>query len=132
LIRVNNAHELNQLTLGQFADGCCTPITSQCTVLFSVDHEEIGSGDWSLSILSQAGFSPCETSGTTCSPSAPGAITPLFASPNRGGSGSVIQDTSGWDLCSYQVVLCTTPRLTDGLNNRGTEPKLVTFCICGH
>jgi hypothetical protein len=133
LIRVNNAHELNQLTLAQFADGgCCTPITSQCTVLFSVDHEEIGSGDWSLSILSQAGFSPCETSGTTCSPSAPGNITPSFASPNRGGSGSVIQDTSGWDPCSYQVVLCTTPRLTDGLNNRGTEPKLVTFCICGH
>ena len=105
-------------------------------MLFSVDHEEIGNGDWSLKILSQAGGSPCQASGTTCSPSAPGDITPLVSSPivsvtARGGSGTVIEHTGGWDPCSYQIWLCTTPRLTDGLNNRGEYANLVTFCICG-
>jgi hypothetical protein len=138
MIRVNNAFELTQLTLKQFAGplGCCTPISSELDVLFSVDHEEIGNGDWSLKILSQAGGSPCQANGTTCSPSAPGDITPSVSSPivsvtARGGSGTVIEHTGGWDPCSYQIWLCTTPRLTDGLNNRGEYANLVTFCICG-
>jgi hypothetical protein len=132
MIRVNNNIELAQLTLKQFmgALGCCTPITSELTVLFSVDHEEIGSGDWSLSILSQAG-------GMTCSPSAPGNITPTVSIPGvvsitgRGGSGSIVENTSGWVACSYQVWLYTTPRLTDGINNHTQDQTLVTFCICG-
>ena len=99
LIRVNNAIEVNQLTLGEFSGplGCCTPISAQVTVLFSVDHEEIiASGDWSLSILSQAGSPP-----VTCSPSAPGSITPSASVPGvvsltaRGGSGSVKESTGG-------------------------------------
>lgn len=97
LIRVNNNTEVDQLTLAEFSGplGCCTPISSQVTVLFSVDHEEIiASGDWSLSILSQAG-------GVTCSPSAPGDITPSASIPGvvsltaRGGSGSVTESTGG-------------------------------------
>jgi len=205
MIRVNNNTELAQLTLQEFAGplGCCTPISAEVTVLFSVDHEEIGSGDWSLSIDSQAG-------GMICSPSAPGDITPSSSGPGvsitaRGGSGSIGESTGGvstslvnsisasdttfavtssvgfpsppfdaylcgtdeaiqvinvvgtnwtvlrgqngttqaaatagaevttaWCNCSYQVWLYTTPRLTDGVNNRGLDFRLVTFCICGH
>jgi hypothetical protein len=133
MIRVNNAFELTELTFKQFLgpQGCCTPISAQLDVLFSADHEEISSGDWSLSILSQTGSPPM-----TCSPSAPGNITPSSSGPGvsvtaRGGSGSIIENTSGWQPCSYQAWLNTTPRLTTGIVNRIEHQNLVTFCICG-
>ena len=95
MIRVNNNIELAQLTPRQFMGplGCCTPISAELTVEFSVDHEEISSGDWSLTIESQAG-------GVSCSPSAPGNITPSSSGPSvsitaRGGSGSISESTGG-------------------------------------
>ena len=129
LIRVNNAVELNQLTFEQFLTGplgCCTPINNELSVLFSVDHEEIGAGDWSLAITS------CPTNS-----SAPGDITPaasgaLVTLTSRGGSGTILEDTSTWNLCSYTATLSTTPQLTDGVNNRSAWQDSVTFCICGH
>jgi hypothetical protein len=65
-IHVNNYPEVNNLWFVEFdtpGTTCCTPINSFLSTQFTVDHEMIDSGGWSLSI-------------TSCSPSAPGDITP--------------------------------------------------------
>jgi hypothetical protein len=128
-IHVNNWVEVNNLWFQEFNGPatCCTPIDATLTVQFTVDHEEMDSGAWSLSI-------------TSCSGSAPGNITPAVSSVGpppvtvspRGGSGTIIEDTSGWTNCSYIVSLVTRPGLTTGLFDRHGEDNQKTFCICGH
>jgi len=124
-IHVNNWNEVNELWFVEFgAGGCCAPIDATLGVQFTVDHEEMDSGAWSLEI-------------TSCSASAPGNITPTPATPGvtlspRGGSGTITEDTSNWASCSYAVRLFTRPGLTTGLIDRTAEENLLTFCICGH
>jgi hypothetical protein len=124
-IHINNWNEVRELGLAEFSQGnCCAPIDATVGVQFTVDHEEMDSGAWSLEI-------------TGCSASAPGVITPTAATPGvtlspRGGSGTITEDTSGWDSCSYQVWLITRPGLTTGIVDRTDEWSLTTFCICGH
>ncbi len=123
-IHINNWHEVNELNFVEYSTGCCTPIDASLGVEFTVDHEEMDSGAWSLSI-------------TSCSASAPGDITPTAATPGvtispRGGSGTVTENTSTWLACSYTAHLVTRPGLTDGLIDRTAEDNSLTFCICGH
>ena len=124
-IHINNWNEVNELWLVEYGDGkCCTPIDNSLGVQFTVDHEEMDSGAWSLAI-------------TSCSPSAPGDITPHVAGPGvalsaRGGSGTIDENTSTWAACSYSVTLTTRPALTTGLIDRTAEVNTLTFCICGH
>jgi len=128
-IHVNNWVEVNNVWIQEFNGPatCCTPIDATLTVQFTVDHEEMDSGAWSLSI-------------TSCSASAPGDITPTVSSVGpppvtvgpRGGFGTIIEDTSGWTNCSYIVSLVTRPGLTTGLFDRHAEDNQKTFCICGH
>jgi len=123
-IRINNWAEVNELWFAEFGTDCCTPINATLSVQFTVDHEEMDSGAWSLAI-------------TSCSPSAPGDITPTSSSvgvtlTSRGGSGTVIEDTSTWSPCSYTATLVTRPGLTTGLIDRSPEYDSLTFCICGH
>ena len=74
-IHVNNWAEVNNLWLVEFGvGGCCNPIDETLSVQFTVDHEMMYSGGWTLEITSESG-------GTTCSPSAPGVITPTASSP---------------------------------------------------
>jgi hypothetical protein len=121
-IHINNWNEINALTFAEFSTGCCTPIDATLSVKLTVDHEEMDSGAWSLQI-------------TSCSPSAPGNI-PLTSPPltlsARGGSGIIVENTSGWDPCSYTATLTTRPGLTTGLVDRSALPNPLTFCICGH
>jgi hypothetical protein len=123
-IHINNWGEVNLLNFAEFATGCCTPIDATLTVQFTVDHEEMDSGAWSLKI-------------TSCSTTAPGDITPTVSggtvtlSP-RGGSGTIVENTKHWDPCSYTATLTTRPGLTTGLVDRGPEDNPLTFCICGH
>jgi len=123
-LHVNNWNEVNELNFIEFASGCCTGIDQALSVQFTVDHEEMSVGDWSLII-------------TSCSPSAPGDITPSASGPGvtitaRGGSGTIVEDTSSWSPCSYTATLTTRPGLTTGLVDRGSDPNSLTFCICGH
>jgi hypothetical protein len=123
-IHVNNWNELNELWFLEFGTNCCTPIDDTLSVEFTVDHEEMDSGAWSLVI-------------TSCSPSAPGDITPTASGPGvtvtpRGGSGTIVEDTSTWSLCSYTGTLTTRPGLTTGLVDRLPEDNSLTFCICAH
>lgn len=123
-IHINNWVEVRELWFVEYANGCCTPIDATLGVQFTVDHEEMDSGAWSLAI-------------TSCSPSAPGDITPTAATPGvtlspRGGYGTIEEDTSTWDACSYTVSLTTRPGLTTGLNDRDAVTTPLTFCICGH
>jgi hypothetical protein len=124
-IHINNWSEVNELGLVEFGTGgCCTPINASLSVQFTVDHEEMDSGAWSLGISS-------------CSPSAPGDITPTVSGPGvtvsaRGGSGTIVENTSSWSPCSYTVTLTTRPGLTTGLVDRSASPNSLTFCICGH
>jgi len=125
-IHINNWLEVNELNFTEFASGCCTPIDKTLHVEFTVDHEELNSGTWSLGISS-------------CSKSAPGDITPpnptvgvTFTAGDRGASGTILEDTSQWCNCSYKVQLTTTPKLTTGLIDRSTATNELTFAICGH
>jgi hypothetical protein len=77
-IHINNWTEVNNLWFQEFTTGgasCCTPIDNTLSVQFTVDHEELGAGDWGLSISS------CPpAAGSTCS-AAPGGITPNDQTP---------------------------------------------------
>ena len=126
-IHINNWDEVNELNFAEFVTGCCTPIDKTLSVEFTVDHEEMDSGAWSLGI-------------TSCSGSAPGDITPTVSSPGpppvtvtpRGGSGTIVEDTSAWCNCSYTVTLATRPGLTTGLVDRTPADDSLTFAICNH
>jgi hypothetical protein len=123
-IHINNWEEVNELWFAEFGTDCCTPIDATLSVQFTVDHEEMDAGAWSLKI-------------TSCSKSAPGDITPTVSGPGvtvspRGGFGTIVEDTSGWSLCSYTATLTTRPGLTTGLNDRGELDNPLTFCICAH
>ena len=124
LIRLNNNDEVNELYFQQFlsgAEGCCTPISTDVTVLFSVDHEEMG--PYSL-VVSSCALSPSVTLLPTATP--PATVT-LDA---RGGYGSIDYPiTTG--PCSYTVTLTTTRLLTTGIDNASSDPNPLTFCVCG-
>lgn len=128
-IHVNNWCEVNNLWFAEFGSGgCCNPIDTSLSVEFTVDHEEMDAGAWTLSINS------CPSG------SAPGDITPHVSSPGppavtvtpRGGSGTIIENTTTWSNCSYTVSLNTRPGLTSGLIDRDWVNNQLTFCICGH
>jgi hypothetical protein len=125
-IRVNNWLEVNELDFAEFVTGCCTPIDKTLSVQFTVDHEEMDAGTWSLGI-------------TSCSTSAPGNITPpnptagvIFTAGGRGASGTIVEDTSKWCNCSYLAKLTTQPALTTGLIDRDAAENPLTFAICNH
>jgi hypothetical protein len=125
-IHINNWLEVNELDFGEFVTGCCTPIDKTLSVEFTVDHEEMNAGTWSLAI-------------TSCSPSAPGNITPpnptagvTFTAGGRGAAGTIVEDTSTWCNCSYLATLTTQPALTTGLEDREALNNLLTFAICNH
>jgi len=123
-LHVNNWEEVTELDFAEFVAGCCTPIDKTLSVQFTVDHEEMASGALSLGISS-------------CSPSAPGDITPTTSGPGvtlnaRGGAGTIVEDTSKWLPCSYTAALTTRPGLTNGLVDRSPIYNSLTFAICGH
>ncbi|MGE0416477.1 MAG: hypothetical protein AB7O80_06705 [Acetobacteraceae bacterium] len=123
-IHINNWEEVNELWFEEFGTNCCTPIDATLSVQFTVDHEEMDAGAWSLVI-------------TSCSPSAPGDITPVASGSGvivgpRGGSGTIVENTSAWSPCSYTVTLTTRPGQTTGIVDRLALPNSLTFCICGH
>lgn len=123
LIRLNNNVEVNELDFAQFetgAEGCCTPIDNDVTVLFSADHEEMGS----FSLVMSSCALP------TSIPLWPVTPTPAGVTIGaRGGFGSIDQGITA--ACSYTVTLTTTPLLTTGSINRSSEPNSLTFCVCG-
>jgi hypothetical protein len=127
-IHVNNWSEVNHLYFSEFTSGgsCCQPINDSLSVEFTFDHETMGAGDWSLWI-------------TSCSPSAPGNITPpdptagvTFTAGGRGADGTIVENTTSWTNCSYTASLITRPGLTTGLADRTAIDNTLTFCICGH
>ena len=69
-IHINNWTEVNELNFAEFVTGCCTPIDATLSVQFTVDHEEMDAGDWSLGI-------------TSCSPLRPGRHHPGRLRPRR-------------------------------------------------
>jgi hypothetical protein len=123
-IRINNWVEVDLLNFKEFATGCCTPIDKTLSVQFTVDHEEMDAGSWSLVI-------------TSCALAIPMDITPAPGDPGvtlgpRGGFGTIVEDTSKWANCSYTVTLNTRPALTDGHFDRSTISNPLTFAICSH
>ena len=127
-IHINNWSEVNNLWFLEFGTDCCTGIDTSLSVQFTVDHEEMSAGAWSLEIDNCSGVS------------APGNITPTASSVGpppvtvspRGGFGTIAENTTNWVDCSYQVWLKTRPGLTTGLYDRPETDNLLTFCICSH
>lgn len=101
-IHVNNWDEVTELDFAEFVtSGCCTPIDDTLTVQFTVDHEEMspGVGAWSVGISS-------------CSPSAPGDITPGGSVTARGGSGTVVETTGGVTAILAAAISATQTSIT--------------------
>ncbi len=124
MIHINNWSEVNNLWFTQFATGCCTPIDSALTVQFTVDHEEMAAGGWSLGINSCA----IDENLTPATP----IVGPPVTTDGRGGYGQIDVDTSLWPNCSYLVTLATRPGLTTGVADRGAIDNNLTFAICNH
>ena len=55
-----------------------------------------------------------------------------FTAGDRGASGTILEDTTNWGNCSDRADLYTTPKLTTGLIDRGTNDNELTFAICNH
>jgi hypothetical protein len=107
-IHINNWSEVNNLWIKEFdgASGCCTPITNTASVQFTVDHEEMAAGAWSLSIPNVG-----------CSPSSPGNITPTSSSAlvtitPRGGWGTVVESTGGVSTTLVSPISASATTLT--------------------
>ncbi len=126
-IHINNWDEVNELNFVEFGAGCCTPIDKTLSVEFTVDHEEMNSGAWSLGIYSCALPATLAITPTVSSPGPP----PVTVTP-RGGSGTIVENTSMWPNCSYTAFLDTRPGLTTGLVDRQAIPDTLTFAICDH
>ena len=78
---------------------------------------------------------PRGSGGTAAEFASAGAAVAAIAAPgvtNRGGAGTIPENTSGWSPCSYTVWLTTRPGLTNGLIDRTAASVPLTFCICGH
>jgi len=197
-IHVNNFPEVNNLWFVEFdtpGSTCCTPINSFLSTQFTVDHEMIYSGGWSLEITSCAlsgglNITPsanvpaqsttltgaidkvvtsipvASTAGFPAAPfilvvgtevmmvtgvaassftvvrgengtaaTAPGGATATYPGLSvgaRGGAGTIVEDTSSFTNCSYQVWLTARAGLTSGELDNDPGPNLLTFCICGH
>ena len=125
LIHINNWAELIELNFAEFVTGCCTPIDSHLSVQFTADHEEMDSGSWGLGITSCA--LPPAGLNITPHPGDPGVT--LTA---RGGSGTIVENTSTWSNCSYTVSLGARAGLTTGLRDNKGRSEQLTFAICGH
>ena len=64
-----------------------------------------------------------------------GTAVALMQAPsvtNRGGAGTIVEDTTHWANCSYTVWLNTRAGLTTGLYDNQGQSLPLTFCICGH
>jgi hypothetical protein len=134
-IHVNNWNEVNNLWFQQFGTNCCTPINNTLTVEFTVDHENMAAGGWSLGISSCAFGSTTLIPGPPPVPPPPGP-PPVYTVTNtpggRGANGNIALDTTTWTNCSYTGSLSTRPGRTTGLYDDRGETNLLTFCICGH
>jgi hypothetical protein len=132
-IRINNWDQVQELNFLEFATGCCTPIDQTLSIQITVDHEEMGAGSWNVDIHSCALASDIYPISVGPVPPAPAPVTGVtFTADGRGGSGTIVQDTSKWCNCSYTVNLNTAPGLTTGLVDRIGEDNQVTFAICKH
>jgi hypothetical protein len=129
-IHINNWIEVNELNFAEFATGCCTPIDKTLSVEFTVDHEQMGAGAWSLDISSCA--LPSNIDLIDIPPPPPPIAGVTFTAGGRGGAGTIVEDTSLWPNCSYTATLTTRPGLTTGLIDRSDDPNPLTFAICGH
>jgi hypothetical protein len=133
VIHINNWEEVNLLNFAEFATGCCTPIDKTLSVQFTADHEQMAGGEWSLVISSCALPSNIDLVDVGPIPPLPAPVPGvIFTAGGRGGSGTIVEDTSLWPNCSYTATLTTTPGLTDGLNDDSDDPNSLTFAICSH
>jgi len=119
-ILINNWAEVNLLDLEQFGlpgANCCTPLTTDLGIDYTVDHELLRS--WAISITSCAsglGWSPTP-------PPLPSGTTP------RGANGTDNRAIGSWPGCSYTVGLTTSRSVTDGEQDDTGRTNLITFCI---
>lgn len=114
-IHINNFAEVNLLDIAQFHTGpllACTPITTALDVQYTADHELMA--HWECKI-------------TSASPSAPGVVA--SGTTPRGGFGTVHEDTSAWNICSYLASQSTRAGLTTGLVDNQGSYQQKTFCV---
>ena len=89
-IHVNNWLEVSNLWLAEFgaSTSCCTPINQTASVQFTVDHEEMGAGAWSL-VINSCGL-PSEIDLINIPPPPPPIAGVTFTPGGRGGSGTIV------------------------------------------
>jgi hypothetical protein len=119
-ILINNWTDVGLLDFPQFdtpGATCCTPLTSDLDIKYTVDHELLGS--WSIGISSCA-------SGSGWSPTPPPFPAGVGA---RGAHGTDSRAIDSWPGCSYMVTLNTVRSVTDGTQDAPGETRYLTFCI---
>jgi hypothetical protein len=112
-IHINNWTEVNELNFAEFVTGCCTPIDAKVSVQFTVDHEEMNSGGWSLGI-SSCGLPPQGDNIT------PGQITTLFAAITAAQTSVSVASSAGFPLTPFSVSVGGTGEIMSVTNVAGT------------
>ena len=131
-IHVNNWVEVNNLGFQEFSvRHCCTPDRYNSDRQFTVDHEEMDAGAWSLSYHQLQRHRRRATSHRRFRPGpSPGDRTVLRwgrgLRHHRRGHQRLDQ------LLLHRVIWSPGPELTTGLFDRPGEDNQKTFCICGH
>jgi len=114
-ISVNNWEEVALLDLQQFhgtGATACSPLTNALDILYTVDHERLGS--FSIGLTTAATPKPTDT-------------YPQGAGP-RGGHGTDHHAIGTWPSCSYTVSLSRVRALTTGEVDDSGRTTSVTFC----
>jgi hypothetical protein len=124
-ILVNNYAEVNELNFVEFAGtACCTPINDTLSVEFTVDHEEMDAGAWSLEITACATVMP-PPPGTITPTSTATAATSLTVAAPAAASGATNTITVGpVTFVPVSGVLPTSP-FTAVLGS-GASPEIIT------
>jgi hypothetical protein len=118
MIMINNWVEVNLLNLLQFTlpgANCCTPLSTDLGIQYSVDHQLLRS--WDLSITS------CASGSGWVSPALPSGVGA------RGSAGTDNVPIGTWPGCSYTVWLTTARNVTDGEQDDTGRSDQITFCI---
>jgi hypothetical protein len=117
-IMINNWVEVNLLNLLQFTlpgANCCTPLSTDLGIQYTVDHQLLRS--WDVSITS------CASGSGWVSPALPSGVGA------RGSAGTDNVPIGTWPGCSYTVWLTTARNVTDGEQDDTGRSVQVTFCI---
>jgi hypothetical protein len=130
-ILVNNFEEVNELNFVEFAGtACCTPINDTLSVEFTVDHEEMDAGAWSLAITACATLMPPPPGNITPTSTATAATSLTAAIPAAASGATNTINVGPVTFVPASGVLPTTP-FTAVLGSGATAEIMTVTAVAG-